>query len=419
MAKKRRPSQRSTLDLGQIQPSGEVTRLNQVGRTLFPKTLLVGACGVAATAFLASQEASSDQFFHSYLVAYMWTLSIGLGALWWVVLQHLVGAHWSVVLRRIGELLSANAPVLALLSVPIVLPVLQGNDSLYLWADAHRMHDDHLLHQKAAYLNISFFAVRMVGYFAFWTFISTFFLRSSLKQDHSDHPEKLLSRMRSASAPSMIGFAITLTFAAFDLLMSLDPTWFSTIFGVYYFAGCVVAVHAAFALILIWLQSSGHLTKSVTQEHFHDVGKMLFAFVVFWAYIAFSQFLLIWYANIPEETQWYQNRFTGSWLSVSVLLLVGHFVLPFLGLLSRHIKRNKKTLGFWAVWLLVAHYLDLYWLVMPKLSPQGISPHLLDLSCFLAVSGLFFAGIAYRARKVNLIPKNDPRLKQSLAFENI
>ncbi|MEI9947650.1 MAG: hypothetical protein WDO74_01360 [Pseudomonadota bacterium] len=225
--------------------------------------------------------------------------------------------------------------------------------------------------------------------------------------------------MRRLAGPAMIGFALTITFCAIDLIMSLDPKWFSTMFGVYYFASCVLAVNSSLALTLMWLQGKGRLTSSVTVHHFHDLGKMVFAFTVFWAYVGFSQFMLLWYANIPEETLWFKIRFANSWGTLSWVLLFGHFVIPFFGLLSRWVKRNRKALAFWCVWQLVMIYLDMYWLVMPTLGVDEVPFQLIDITCWIGVLALFVAGLAYRAKGLDLLAKNDPRLPKSLAFENI
>jgi len=288
---------------------------------------------------------------------------------------------------------------------------------LYVWLDHARVEQDHMLHHKSAYLNIQFFCVRWLLYFGFWTWLGRRFFRLSVRQDREGGSEisSLLQRM---SAPSMIVFALTLTFCAFDLLMSLDATWYSTMFGVYYFAGCVLAGYSTLGLALMWIQSKGRLSHSVNQEHYHDIGKMMFAFTIFWAYIGFSQFMLIWYADIPEETHWYHWRFEGDWKVVSALLLGAHFVLPFFGLMSRHVKRNKRSLAFWAVWILAIHYVDLYWLVYPN--GQGDVPiGAVDILCLVGVLGIFGAGAVWRAQRVNLIPTGDPRLADSLAFENV
>lgn len=378
--------------------------------------------GIGAISLLACLglgfTGDTKRFLVSYLTAYAWILSIAVGALWWVTLQHLVNAKWSIVLRRVGELMAQTMPLMAILALPIIIPTAMGNDALYSWVQ----HDptDHMMHHKAPYLNITSFVVRCVIYFGFWAVLSRYFFKTSLAQDQSKEPASLNGKMQAVSAPGMIFLALTLTFAAIDLLMTLEPAWFSTIFGVYYFAGAVVGFHSMFALILMWLQKQGSLKKSVTTEHYHDLGKMMFAFTIFWAYIAFSQFMLIWYANIPEETFWYKLRFAGDWKLISALLLVGHFVLPFFGLLSRHIKRNRKTLGFWAVWILVVHYLDMYWLVKPVLHEDKLPTGdiLLDVTAVVGMLGLFFAAAAMAAKKVRLVPVKDPRLPKSLAFEN-
>jgi hypothetical protein len=397
---------------------GDSIRLGEEGQRLFIGAATVGVIFLALSLLIGLTGGRYQQFAHSYLVSFMWVLSIALGALFWVTLQHLMSARWSVAIRRIGELLAANMTLLAILALPIVVPLLFGSSALFPWADAQRVHDDHLLHHKSPYLNVTFFAVRFLVYFGTWALLSRLFLVRSVRQDVGGGDE-LTRGLKRVSGPAMIAFGVTLTFAAFDFLMSLDPAWFSTIFGVYYFAGCVVAVHATLALSLMWLQRNGHLKNSVTVEHFHDIGKMLFAFTVFWAYIAFSQFMLIWYANIPEETHFFHVRYHGGWVLVSWLLIIGHFAFPFLGLMSRYAKRNKRLLGFFAVWLLVMHWVDLYWLVMPNLSPSGPPLHLLDVTSFIALASLLLAGVVYQARKVNLLPIKDPRLKVSLAFENV
>jgi hypothetical protein len=238
----------------------------------------------------------------------------------------------------------------------------------------------------------------------------------SVQQDR-DGGSEISSTLRRISAPSMIVFALTLTFCSIDLVMSLDALWFSTMFGVYYFAGCVLAGYCTLGLFLMWIQSKGRLTTAVNSEHYHDIGKMMFAFTVFWAYIAFSQFMLIWYADVPEETHWYHWRFEGSWKVVSALLLVAHFAVPFFGLMSRHVKRNKRSLAFWAVWILVIHYVDLFWLVYPN-GGGDIPLGAVDILCWLGVLAVFGAASVRRAQKINLIPTGDPRLADSLAFEN-
>jgi len=239
-------------------------------------------------------------------------------------------------------------PCLAVLFLPIFVPLLLEKSSLYVWADPSVVADDEALHQKVAYyLNPGFFAVRAVLYFVVWIGLARFFLRRSITQDESGDPA-LTQRMERGSPAALLLFALTVTFASFDWLMSLEPKWFSTIFGVYYFSGAAVGFLAAIILLVMLLQATGRLTSSVTVEHYHDLGKLLFGFVVFWGYIAFSQYMLIWYANIPEESVWYLARQQGSWKWVSLVLLFGHLLIPFFGLLPREAKRRKLSLGFWA-----------------------------------------------------------------------
>ena len=399
-------------------------RLGAVGQSLFTKAAGIGGLGLAIAVGLGSMEADSFRRFSlAYTTAFVWVLTLGLGALFWVTLQNLVNAHWSIVLRRVGEVIASQAPLLAILALPIVVPIFMGSSSIYVWSDHAAVEASHALHKKAAYLNSGFFLVRFVVYFGFWTLLSRYFLKSSLAQDSSKDPAAIMSKMRAVAGPAMIGFGLTMTFCAIDLIMSLDPLWFSTIFGVYYLASCIQGNNAFVALTAMWLQKRGVLKKSVTTEHFHDLGKMVFAFTIFWAYTGFSQFMLIWYANIPEETGWFKERFEGGWTSgwgaLSAVLLFGHFVIPFFGLLSRHIKRRRPTLAFWCIWQLVMIYLDMYWLVMPSFAPGSPPFALIDLACVIGVFGVFVAGIAMRAKNLNLMPTNDPRLPKSLAFENI
>lgn len=374
----------------------------------------VGTGALALAALLGKDDLPKLQ--RAYLVAFAYVLSLGLGALWFVAIQHLTNAKWSVVVRRVAEILASNMLLLGVMSLGVVGPMLAGSTDLYAWLDHTRVQQDHILHHKAAYLNLSFFSVRWVLYFAFWIWLSRRFFKLSVRQDE-EGGSRISEALQRTSAPGMILFALTLTFCSIDLLMSLDATWFSTMFGVYYFAGCVLAGYSTLALSLMWVQHNGCLRQSVNQEHYHDIGKMMFAFIVFWAYIGFSQFMLIWYADMPEETHWYHWRFEGDWKVVSGLLLAAHFVLPFFGLMSRHIKRNKRTLAFWAVWILVMHYVDLFWLVYP--SGQAEVPlALVDVACLVGLVALFLGLAARRARGVRLIPQGDPRLEDSLAFEN-
>lgn len=392
----------------------EKRHLGAVGERLWRGLALFGLAAVLVSLALAATGADGwRRFLFAYLVSFAFVLSLALGALYFVILHHLTHSGWSVVVRRVSEALSAALPLLAVLCIPLLL----GLDRLYPWAQPAVVTGNHVLHGKAAYLNVPFFIVRWVAYFAAWIVTARFFFKRSLQQDSSGDPA-LTVRMQRRAAPAMVVFGITLTFASIDILMSLDPTWYSTIFGVYYFAGCVVGIYALLTVALFVLQRSGFLRNAVTVEHYHDLGKLLFGFVIFWAYIGFSQYLLIWYANIPEETRWLALRQENGWGWVGLLLVFGHFLLPFVFLISRGPKRRPRVLAAAAVWMLVMHWVDIYWLVVPAVSPGSPVPHLVDLTLFLGLGSFFLAAAAFALRGRSLVPERDPRLEESLAFEN-
>ncbi|MGF1633562.1 MAG: hypothetical protein ACFCVE_06905 [Phycisphaerae bacterium] len=287
---------------------------------------------------------------------------------------------------------------------------------------------------KRAWLEPFFFVVRIFVYLAVLSSMGFFFWKNSVDQDETGDPA-ITSRLQRFSAPLTLVFGLTLTFMAFDLLMSLDHHWYSTIFGIYYFAGSAVGFFALAILTLMALQATGHLRQSVTVEHYHDLGKFLFAFVFFWGYIAFSQYMLLWYANVPESTAWLARRGTltlpevveAQWgfTAVSLALLFGHLLIPFAGLLSRHVKRKKALLGFWAVWLVVFHFADIVWLVMPEFNrvadgvPATFTFGLTELAATVGVGGVFLGALVLVLKSHALRPLKDPRVAESMAFHNI
>ncbi|MBL8896174.1 MAG: quinol:cytochrome C oxidoreductase [Planctomycetes bacterium] len=413
---------------------------------LAQRGLLLGGAGLIGGLGLGLlSEGGFQRFMGSYVIAYAFVLAIALGALGFVIIQHLTRAGWSVTNRRIAELIASTMPLLALLFLPIVLNHFVSAHPVHPWANSEFAHSDPLIAKKASYLNTGFFLVRWAIYFAVWVGLSRFFLGTSLKQDESGDP-RLTIKMEKMAAPSVLLFGLSLSFAAFDLLMSLDPHWFSTIFGVYYFAGCMMSFFATCILLGKWLQKSGAIgAGEITTEHRHDLGKFMFGFVVFWSYIAFSQFMLIWYANNPEETGWYDVRQNGAMGYFSIALIFIHFVIPFLGLLSRHVKRHPVGLPFWACWLLFAQWLDLFFIVVPSVQQwmnhghadhgHGDAAHaashaadhahevfpfaLSDLLTPIGLAGLALFFFARRARAVALTPKLDPRRQESLSLQNI
>lgn len=380
--------------------------------------LSVGVVGLAA-AMVWGLAIGDDlrRFFHSYLFAFTYFLSFALGALFFVIIHHLVAATWSVTTRRLAEIVTGAFPVLFVLMLVLLVPLLLGNKSLYLWMDHDVVANDHILEGKAGYLNAPFFAGRMCLYFAIWIVLSRYFRNKSVQQDETGDAA-VSQRMRAVAGPATILFALTTAWAGFDLLMSLTPHWFSTIFGVYYFAGCAISVYCLLALISFALQRSGRLQRSITIEHFHDLGKMANAFTLFWAYIGFSQFMLIWAANIPEELTFFRPRMFTDWKWVSIAVILFHFIVPFVGMMSRHVKRNPPLLATWAVYMLAVHALDLFWVVMPALSPDKVTFHPIDLLCLAGVGGLSLFGALSVAGNVKLLAVRDPRLEASLRFIN-
>jgi len=387
-----------------IPPGHSWNRLPIVG-------VVCAVLGAAVCAILG--PADPRQFFFSWLVSFLFFLSLSLGALFFVLIQYAAQGGWGVVLRRIGETTFAMLPVMAAL----FLPVLLGLHDLYEWTHAEALEQDALLRWKAPYLNVPFFLIRAALYFGLWSFIAVLYYRGSRGQDATGDP-RVSARLRRLAGPSIIVLALTQTFASIDWIMSLTPHWYSTMFGVYFFAGSFVGFIALLSVVAVALRRAGLLDTVISADHLQDVGKFLFAFTAFWAYIGFSQFFLIWYANLPEEAIWFQARMEGSWMTVSLLLMAGHFAIPFFYLMGRAVKRSGTTLAIGGLWLLAMHFVDLYWQVMPVLHPDGLRPSVLDVAAFVTVGGCFLAAASWLMRRQALVPLRDPRLAESLALEN-
>jgi hypothetical protein len=368
--------------------------------------------GALACAILGA--ANPKQFFFSWLVSFLFFQTLALGALFFVLIQYAAQGGWSIVLRRIGETTFLTIPVMAALFVPLLL----GLHDLYEWSHPDAAEHDALLRWKAPYLNVPFFLIRAALFFGIWSFIAILYYRGSRGQDATGDPG-VSARLRRFAGPSIIVLALTQTFAAVDWIMSLTPHWYSTMFGVYFFAGSFLGFIALLSIVAVAMRGAGLLDTVISAEHLHDVGKLLFAFTAFWAYIGFCQFFLIWYANLPEETIWYKTRIEGSWLTVSLFLMAGHFGVPFFYLMGRAVKRRGTTLAVGGAWLLGMHFIDLYWQVMPTLHPEGLSPSLLDVAAFITVGGCFVVVASWLMRRQALVPLRDPRIAESLAFENV
>ena len=388
------------------------TTLDGLGPRVFGISALVGVIGLAAAVGLGlAQGDGLKHFGFSYLVNYAFFLSISLGAHIFIPIMYVTKASWNVVLRRLAEVMAAVMPLLAVLAIPVI--IFAGH--IYGWMNPE-VAATHAMAHKTGYLSQNAFILRWVIYFAIWSGYALFFWRQSVAQDKSGELE-ITRRMENFSGFALMLCGLSIAAAAFDLLMSVDPLWFSTMFGVYYWAGGFVTFWAVMTLFTLGLQNSGRMERIVSPEHFHDYGKAMFAFTFFWGYIAFSQYMLYWYANIPEETHWYLIRSTNGWGEVGLTTLFATFALPFAGLISRFAKRKRKILAFWAFWIIIAQWINLYWVVMPQFSEHfTFSP--MDVTAFIGIGGLWVAGITRLAMGNSLVPTGDPRLDESLRFEN-
>jgi hypothetical protein len=349
----------------------------------------------------------------AYLVAFLYWIGIAIGALILLGSLHASNARWSVVLRRFLESVPAVLPLFVVLFIPIVL----GREHLYPWTSTHLEGElAHAVEHKRPWLNLPFFLVRAAIYFAVWIGVGFLLRRWSVEQDETG-ALGLTRRQRALGAASLPFLALTMTFAGFDWMMSLDPRFYSTIFGVYWWAGSFVC---AFAVIIIAATSTrddpAGFGRFLNVEHFHSLGKFMLAFVAFWAYMAFSQFMLIWIANIPEEVPWYVLRIDHGWRGVFAFLVLFNFLVPLFVLFSRDLKRDPRRLSYVAAWLLFTHWIDLYWVIMPHLDATGPRPSLWDLAAFVGVGGVAIAFGLLRMRGVASVPVRDPYLDDSLRY---
>jgi hypothetical protein len=357
---------------------------------------VIGALGCIAGVLL-----EPGRFFASYLFAYVFWTSISLGFLGITMLHHMTSGRWSFLIQRISEAGMRVLPLQALLFIPLLF----GLGYLYPWV-YHA--GEEAMAVRSAYLNVPFFIVRAVLYFAIWIGMAYLLNRWSRKQD-ADADPRLTRSLRLLSAPGMVVYAITATFAAVDWTMSLQPEWFSTIYGMLAVTGQVLAALAVAALVLRMLSASGPLADVVAPRPLTDLGNMIMAFVILWAYMSFSQFLIIWAGNLPDEIPWYLRRLTPGWRMVGLLLIIFHFAVPFLLLLIRRNKQSLRMLAFIAAGILVMRVVDSYWIVMPGAVPSGASVNWTDLAAFLGIGGLWVAWYARQIKGVPLLPQHDPR----------
>lgn len=366
--------------------------------------------GVAAMVILViGAFIDHRQFFHSYLIGFTFWTGIGVGSLALLMLQHLTGGGWGFVIRRVLEASTRTLPLMALLFVPIIL----GAHSLYPWTDAEELAKDAVVKGKTPYLNLPFFSVRAVVYFGVWLTLAFFLNRWSLEQDRTGD-RRFAKNMSVLSGPGMVLLIFTVTFAAIDWYMSLEPAWSSTIYGFIFVAAWSLSALAFVIAVMASLSKDEPMKRIVAPLHFQDLGKLLLALVMLWAYFAFSQYLIIWSGNLPEEIGWYIVRTHGAWGVIAVTIVILHFAAPFLFLLSRGLKRDPRKLVIVALLILVMRFIDLLWMLVPAFTKETFHLSWMDLVAPIAVGGVWLAYFTSQLSKRSLIPVNDPQYESVL-----
>ncbi|HUI55605.1 MAG TPA: hypothetical protein VLY04_11575 [Bryobacteraceae bacterium] len=371
------------------------------------RALTAGIVGVMASA--VGFFASPFQFYRSYLWAYLFILGLGLGPLAWLLLQYLTGGAWGVVIRRSCEAAARTMPLIALLFLPIVI----GIPNLYDWSHAAKVAADTVLQHKHPYLNLPFFLFRAAVYFGGWLFLSWYYTRCADREDREGHAA-VHGKMSALAGPGLIFWGFSVTFMSIDWLLSINPKWFSTMYGLLFIADQGLTGMAFLITLMVLLSFRRPMSEVLTPRHMHDLGKFLLAMVMVWAYFAFSQFLIIWAGNLPEEIPWYLWRINGGWGFVALALVVGHFALPFALLLSRDLKRNFKLLASIAVFILCMRLVDLYWVVAPEFRKQSFGVSWMDFTLPLGLIGIWLAYFLTQLEKRALMPINNPHLEEAL-----
>ncbi|PYQ99040.1 MAG: hypothetical protein DMF95_22025 [Acidobacteria bacterium] len=370
---------------------------------------LLIAGGVGAAVSLAGLFFDVRQFLQSYLMAYMLCLGVTLGCLALGMVHQLSGGAWGVVIRRPIGAAARVLPVMTLLFLPIAF----GMNRLYGWTNADLVAHDEALQHKHLYLNTPFFLVRAAVYFLVWNGLSYFLNAWSLEQDRTAEP-RLARRMQRLSGGGLLAYGLTITFASFDWLMSLEPHWFSTIYGVLIVGGQGLSALAFLTAALVWLSRRPPLNRIVVPAHFHDLGNLMLAFVMLWAYFSFSQYLIIWSGNLPVEISWYLHRLQTGWRAVGLTLILFHFSAPFVVLLSRRAKREPDLLVKVAIGILIVRLIDLFWLIAPEFHQNGIFVSWLDVVLPLTLGSIWLACFIRQLRGRPLLPVHDPEFESAL-----
>jgi hypothetical protein len=366
--------------------------------------------GIAGTLFCAvGFFASPFQFYRSYLWSYLYVVGLSVGPLAWLMLQYITGGNWGMVIRRPCEAAARTLPLVALMFLPILI----GIPNLYDWSHAAKVAADPDLQHKHLYLNLPFFLARSALYLGGWTLIGALFSRWSQQEDTEGHAA-VHGKFSRLAPPGLIFWALTVTFMSIDWVLSIDPKWFSTMFGLLFIASQGLTSMAFLIAIMVFLSKRKPMSEVLTPAHLHDLGKLLLALVMVWAYFSFSQFLIIWAGNLPEEIPWYMTRLNGGWEYVALVLVFGHFALPFALLLSRDLKRNFKLLGGIAVFILCMRLVDLYWMVAPDFRKESFGLSWLDFAAPIGLVGLWLAYFLLQLEKRPLMPVNNPNLEEAL-----
>lgn len=369
--------------------------------------VIVGA--VALVILLLGAFINRDQFFQSYLVGFTFWTGITVGSLALLMLQHLTGGGWGFVIRRVLEAATRTLPLIAILFIPVIL----GAHSLYPWTHEEELAKHPIVKGKTPYLNLPFFSLRAVIYFGVWFALAFFLNRWSLAQDRGGD-RWFTKAMRVISGPGMVLLIFTVSFAAIDWYMSLEPEWSSTIYGFIYVASWSLSALAFVIASMATLSKEDPLKHVVAPLHFHDLGKLLLALVMLWAYFAFSQYLIIWSGNLPEEIGWYLIRTRGAWGAIILAVVILHFAFPFLFLLSRGLKRDPRKLVLVAILILVMRFIDLLWMLKPAFTGAKFELSWMDILAPIAVGGLWLAMFAWQLSKRSLVPINDPQYESVL-----
>lgn len=373
------------------------------------KTTAFAFIGIGLLGLVIGLLKDQDRLWTSYLVAFFYVSCLGLGGLFFVAINHIANAGWSTSIRRLAEGMASFIPVIIVGSLILLL----GVNKLYPWANAEYVAQNPLVAAKTAYLNMGFLVARLMIFAFGMFFFAHKIIGNSTKQDQSGD-ESLTKKNVPWSVAWILFFALSFSLFTVDLLMSLLPTWYSTIFGVYCFAGMFQSSMAFLILTMIYMKRQGFISGYYTEDHMHDVAKYMKGFTVFWAYIAFSQFMLIWYANIPEETEFFLMRANGGWMAVSMSLLFFKFIVPFLVLLPRAVKRNENQLIVICALILVMQYVDIYWLVYPNFNDGHVVFGLSEIAMLLLFIGIFLTTMMKFFTQHSVVAIKDPRLHEAL-----